>query len=888
LLNRLGIRGKILSILVVPLIAMFGFGAYLMSEKWQVWDDASDLKHLASVSPIIGLMVHEMQIERGLSAGFLGSKGAPKFQARLAEQRKKVDAAQVELLSVFDELDGGGFRKVLHATIDRSQAQLNDLGNQRGRVSSQALNVGEMAGYYTGTIRNLLSLIELANLLTTESESGRTMTAYIALLHSKERAGLERAMGANGFGKGEFAPGIHRRFIDLIGQQRAFNDVFRAQASEEQIAMFDESQNGPVADEVNRMRELAIGKLVQSDLGGVTGPQWFDAITKKIDQLHDIELRMAGDLVGHAGDVEAHATTAVLLGGVLMAGAFALTIAFGLFHCIRLVRPISAIRACVSELAAGKNVEVPATNRGDEIGDLARSLDQVYQRGLEAARLRTALDASQTLVMVANRRLEVVYANPALVTKLQTYQADIRQKVSGFSPDELIGTKVDTFINGSAEKLGSLETLTSSVETRLNFNDIRFELSVSPINRDGSFLGVIVEWRDKTGEEHAIAEIEAVMAAANKGDFSGRVDAKGVTGVLGSFANGINQLASLVESAITDLGRMFGAVADGDLTQRLDGKYEGALGELQQNANRTAERLSTIVADIQSVAEQVSSAAGEIDSGTEDLSRRTEKAASSLEETAAATEEMSATVSRNAENAGNANDLATEANRAAGDGGDVVQRVVTAMSDIKSSTNQMTDTISVIDEIAFQTNLLALNASVEAARAGEAGKGFAVVAQEVRALAQRSATAASDIKGLIKDSNDQVQSGVKLVNQAGEALSDIVGSIGKVADIVHEISSASKEQAIGIQEISSSVNQMDEMTQQNSALVEESAASANTLSDQASQLSDLMRFFKLDPAHLAAKASTPAAVAASPVISSKAPAGLASAKSGDDEGWEDF
>ena len=890
MLNRLGIREKILSMLIVPLLAMFGFGTYLMSEKWQIWNDASDLRHLASVSPIIGKMVHEMQIERGLSAGFLGSKGSAAFQSRLAKQREAVNGAHSDLDVVFADLDAGGFRKVLHAAISRSQTQLDDLENQRRRVSSQAAKVGEMARYYTGTIKELLSLIELANLLTTDSDSGRTMTAYVALLQSKERAGLERAMGANGFGKGTFAPVIHQRFIDLIGQQRAFNEVFRAQASDEQVALFDQSQIGPIADEVNRMRKLAIGKVVQGDLGGVTGPEWFDAITKKIDQLHDVELQMASDLVGHAGELEASASTAVMLGIALISGAFLVTVVFGFYNCLLIIRPITAIRECVSELAAGNNVAVPATERGDEIGDLARSLDQVYQRGLEAARLRTALDSSQTLVMVANRRHEIVYANPALVTTFQTYQGDIRQKVPSFSPESLLGTNVDAFIKQTEDNLGNLEALKSAVETRLNFNDIRFELSISPINRDGSFLGVIVEWRDKTGDERAIAGIEAVMAAANKGDFSGRVDAKNVTGVLGSFANGMNQLAGLVDSALADLARMLGAVAEGDLTQRLNGKYEGALGELQESANQTAERLSTIVADIQSVAEQVRSAAGEIDSGTDDLSRRTEKAASNLEETAAATEQMSATVTRNAENAGSANELASEANRAAGEGGDVVQRVVKAMSDIKSSTNQMTDIISVIDEIAFQTNLLALNASVEAARAGEAGKGFAVVAQEVRALAQRSATAASDIKGLIKDSNTQVQSGVDLVNQAGEALNDIVGSIGKVAHIVHEISNASKEQAVGIQEISSSVNQMDEMTQQNSALVEESAASANTLSDQASQLGNLMRFFKLDPAHAAAKGSAPIAAKASPVISSKAPTDPAPAPASNsvDEGWENF
>jgi len=885
--NRLGVRDKILTMLVVPLLAVLGLGGVIMTERWQAWGDMEVLGELATVSPVIGKMVHEMQIERGLSAGFIGSKGAPAFQGRLDDQREAVDLAEGDLRAVLDRLEED-FPTTFAESVDLAREQIADLSNKRRAVSRQELTVGQMAGYYTGTIGNLLALIERANTLTDDGTSGRAMTAYVAFLQAKERAGLERAMGANGFGKGAFQPNIHRRFVSLIGQQNAYLDTFRSHATTEEIVFYDDRVSGPVSDEVDRMRKIAIASLSGGGLGGITGPQWFDAITKKIDRLHDVELTLADNLVAHAATEQVAASWAFMLSGAFIIGAFALTIGFGLFNCFLLVRPIRSIRSCVIELAAGRDIPIPGTNRGDEIGDLARSLEEVYQRGLEAARLRTALDSSQTLVLVANRRLEIVYTNPALLATFRVHEAAMKAELPNFDVDGLIGTKVETLHSDPSHYRRVIEGLTATHQDEMTFGDIRFELSINPIIRDGDFLGVIVEWRDKSNEDDAMTQIEAVMTAANKGDFSGRIDAEGMTGVLGSFGNGINQLATLVDSAITDVGGMLGAVAEGDLTRRLSGDYEGALGDLQESANQTAERLSTIVADIQSVAESVRTAASEIDSGTEDLSNRTEKAASNLEETAAATEQMSATVNRNAESAGTANDLAGTANQAAAQGGDVVQQVVTAMSDIKASTNQMTDIISVIDEIAFQTNLLALNASVEAARAGEAGKGFAVVAQEVRALAQRSATAASDIKGLIKDSNQQVQSGVDLVNQAGDALTDIVGSIGKVADIIREIASASKEQAIGIQEISSSVNQMDEMTQQNSALVEESAAAANTLSDQSSQLGDLMRFFKLS----ADKVVTPALVptAPQPVITSKPSTHRQpSTASADVDGdWEDF
>ncbi len=246
-------------------------------------------------------------------------------------------------------------------------------------------------------------------------------------------------------------------------------------------------------------------------------------------------------------------------------------------------------------------------------------------------------------------------------------------------------------------------------------------------------------------------------------------------------------------------------------------------------------------------------------------------------------EEMAATVKQNAENA---NQLAASTDKSAKTGGQVVEQAVGAMAQIENSAKKMTDIISVIDEIAFQTNLLALNASVEAARAGEAGKGFAVVAQEVRQLAQRSTQAATDIKDLIQDSNGQVKEGVQLVNQAGNALAEIVNSISKVTETVKEIANASQEQAAGVQEINGSINSMDEMTQQNSALVEESIAAARALSDQSGKLSKLIAFFKLGDNHnptthlASAKSRTPVRAGAS----IKQQPALANA----DDGWSEF
>jgi methyl-accepting chemotaxis protein len=238
--------------------------------------------------------------------------------------------------------------------------------------------------------------------------------------------------------------------------------------------------------------------------------------------------------------------------------------------------------------------------------------------------------------------------------------------------------------------------------------------------------------------------------------------------------------------------------------------------------------------------------AQEISSGNANLSGRTEQQSSSLEETASSMEEMTTTVKQNADNAGQANQLATAARDQAEKGGSVVGKAVRAMAGINDSSKKIADIIGVIDEIAFQTNLLALNAAVEAARAGEQGRGFAVVASEVRSLAGRSATAAKEIKDLIQDSVKKVEDGSVLVAQSGQTLEQIVSSVKKVSDIIAEIAAASREQSSGIEQVNRAVMQMDEMTQQNAALVEEASASSQAMADQARRLNEMLSRYQVD------------------------------------------
>ncbi|MBK8961812.1 MAG: methyl-accepting chemotaxis protein [Candidatus Competibacteraceae bacterium] len=309
-------------------------------------------------------------------------------------------------------------------------------------------------------------------------------------------------------------------------------------------------------------------------------------------------------------------------------------------------------------------------------------------------------------------------------------------------------------------------------------------------------------------------------------------------------------IAEAIKKAIT----ITGCTAQGDLKSNNASSSLSEIKELFQAIQLMKTRLTEIVVKVQATVKTVSAATAEIARGSSDLSQRTEEQASALEETASSMEELTGTVKQSAENAGQANQLASAARAQAEQGGQVVEQAVAAMGAIHHSSKKIADIIGVIDEIAFQTNLLALNAAVEAARAGEQGRGFAVVAGEVRKLAQRSADAAKEIKALITDSVTKVEDGGQLVERSGKTLQEIVTAIKKVSDIVAEMAAASREQASGIEQVNKAILQMDQTTQQNAALVEQTAAASHAMGEQAQQLQQLMAFFKLDGQ---AAASTP-------------------------------
>lgn len=563
-------------------------------------------------------------------------------------------------------------------------------------------------------------------------------------------------------------------------------------------------------------------EIVNAQKMKVSASQVFNAAAPAVSALQHLS-RVSYAAMSKA--LEKRATHAALTRDfttAIVAGVLALSLLLSWLLSRTLSRPMAQAVNIFGSIAAGHYDNHIETAGTDEVGQVLRALDEMQAKlrqqieteraqAAENARVRQALDKVSTSVLLADAEHRIIYLNETAEATFSRTQAEIRKTLPGFDPSHLKDSSLDVLSADPAQQRRTLDTLSGNTVQERTLGGCTFRTVSNPVlTRDGQRIGTVMEWTDRTPEVAVELEMQTMLTAVLGGTLTERIALAGKSGFFEALARNVNQLA---------------------------------------------DNMADIVAKVKHAAEEVYRGAEEISQGNANLSQRTEEQSSSLEETASSMEQMTSTVKQNADNAGQANQLAIAARDQAEKGGAVVSKAVGAMTGINDASKKIADIIGVIDEIAFQTNLLALNAAVEAARAGEQGRGFAVVASEVRNLAGRSATAAKEIKELIQDSVRKVEDGSVLVTQSGQTLEQIVAAVKKVSDIVAEIAAASREQSSGIEQVNRAVMQMDELTQQNAALVEQATAASQAMAQQAGDLNDMMRGYALS-AVLTSKATS--------------------------------
>ena len=665
-MRNFGIGTRISLALILPVTGLVLFSGLVVMEKRETATDMAELQELADMAPEISALVHEMQKERGLSAGMIGSKGK-KFRDRLASQRTETDGKRGDLLSHLDMFDAAAYSPILTQRLNASRQALSRLDEIRQQVSAFKLTVPQMAKYYTGTIAGLLSIIDEMAVVSSDTTITKAISAYTALLESKERAGVERAMGSAGFGAGAFKPAIYQRFIELMAQQRTYLAAFEHYATPEQRGFLKETVRGKAVDEVERMRAVALKSPQTGTTEGIEGPHWFDTITIKIELLKTVEDRLATDLHETAVSIEHRAHDDFLLFAGTTAALLLVTAVLVTAIVRGITRPVLAMTEAMGRLAKGDHeIDITGISRGDEIGAMARAVQVFKENAIRVACLEKEQNEAQRCTEEKKRQIMNQVADE--------FEGNVGTVVSQISSASTQMQATAQSMSAIAEQTTAEATGVASFAEQTAVNVQTVAAASEELNSSISEIG-----------RHAAKSTEIARRAEHEVEKTNRQ--------IQSLAEAARSIVAIVE-LITDVADQTNLLA---LNATIEAARAGEAGkgfavvahEVKSLANQTAkatEEISQRIVGIQDATDQAVSSMGDVGGVITEITTLATDIAAAVEEQGAATLEISRNVQEVASGVSEVTNSINGVKDAALEAGSASHQVLSAANDLTAQT----------------------------------------------------------------------------------------------------------------------------------------------------------------------------------------------------------
>ena len=522
----------------------------------------------------------------------------------------------------------------------------------------------------------------------------------------------------------------------------------------------------------------------------------------------------------------------------------------------RLSRALSRMQTALHRAMQGNMLEMKEVSRGDIVGDLARAAVSASQKHVHQLRVQAALDTCENMMIIANKRHQIVYANPSLQALFSQLSDQLAEQFPGLDPSNFLGAHIGPLHaplkpDTAANDTDFLDGLRTQVHGAIYFGGRKLRVSLTPLFGNDARLGTIAQWVDCTDELEIEEELSHLVEQLENGNVSARLSISKTNQTFHQVAEEINRSLELVSSMILEMSTLLEAMAAGNLSSRINTMYRGTFGEMVEHANCSIAKTEETISLIRDHAGTIQRDIRGLDDAAGQLAARSDGAAKNLHNAALAMDGLGSVIEANVTRARDARSVSAGATEAAKEAGRVIASTDDAMTSIAGSATKVTEIVGIIDDIAFQTNLLALNAAVEASRAGEAGKGFAIVASEVRSLAQRSSDAAASIGTLIRDTDAHIGRGVTLSRNASKALDEVGQAISEMAKTIGAMADATSEQEEGVSDVGAALAEMKQMTAENAAMAKHTLEAVGRFVANSATLSRSVDYFEVGTPHVA-------------------------------------